>query len=148
MCERPHPQPINKGDNKSTLSNLAGQTDGETTDTPKGQRGGDGYSKICRDHLRYGEQTNRPSQNRQRSVVDKPLALIRLKRGYPVSVCVDLGPAEVRNKRSRQCLSLRTPTAAQIARAHEHTSTRVTCVVLNEHTCSLVVFWLLRRAPS
>lgn len=57
---------------------LAGQTDGETTDTPEGQRGGDGYSEICRDHFRDCEKTYRPGENRQGSVVDEALALIRL----------------------------------------------------------------------
>jgi len=57
---------------------LAGQTDGKTTNTPESQRGGDGYSEICRDHFRDREKTYGPGENRQGSVVDEALALVRL----------------------------------------------------------------------
>lgn len=72
------PTPAVNGRIHITTPHLAGQTDGETTDTPEGQRGGDGYSEICRDHLRNGEQANRPGENRQGSVVDETLALVCL----------------------------------------------------------------------
>lgn len=46
------------------LPDLAGQTNGETSDTTEGQRGGDGYSEVRRDDLRHGEQADRPGKDR------------------------------------------------------------------------------------